>query len=545
MVGIADVLSGQARWCVVQGDCLDALRSMPDCCADSLVTDPPSGIGFMGREWDSNKGGRDNWIAWLTTRLREAYRVLKPGAHIVIWSLPRTSHWTGMAIENAGFEIRETIDHLFGSGFPKSLNVSQEIDDNDLRQWCIDQGWAWELVQKAKTRWRNAPKSTASRLNSRLKQWLCWRSGLVRQVVHSYSAGGNAGAPTAVKGGTYGAGTENSAPVELTITKGATEKSRKWDGWGTGLKPAKEVWWIARKPVEGTIVANVLTHGCGALNIDGCRVPTDWDEPDRPESWRNSGHTADSEAEKIAAPPGDGIQCHPLGRFPANVVLSHSADCGDECAEDCPVRRLGEQSGESCGTGEIIGGKPRTDSWVLGGTPDRSQARMQVGDSGTAARYFNTFNWDPELDDPFCYVPKPTTAERDAGCYHLPLKSAGECTGDREEGAPGTVNARAGAGGSSVGRHNHHPTLKSVELMRHLVRLVTPPGGLVLSLFAGSGTDGIAAHLEGMRFIGCELDAEFCEIARCRIAYWAARAHSGKPKAPAKKKGDRQIGLFG
>ena len=116
---------------LLQGDCIEVMRTMPDNSVDSLVTDPPAGISFMGKEWDDNKGGRDKWIAWLTEVMKEAYRVMKPGAHGLVWALPRTSHWTGMALENAGFEVRDRVAHIFGNGFPKSQNVGKAIDKSN------------------------------------------------------------------------------------------------------------------------------------------------------------------------------------------------------------------------------------------------------------------------------------------------------------------------------------------------------------------------------------------------------------------------------
>jgi DNA modification methylase len=284
------------RHSVEHANALEFLRGLPPDSIDALVTDPPSGIEFMGNDWDSDKGGRDEWIAWLAEIMREALRVLKPGAHGFVWAIPKTSHRTGMALDLAGFEIRDTLHHLYGTGMPHALNVSKAID-----------------------------KKLGTSAN--------------RVDIHSYVAGGNAGTSTKEKGGTYGVRAKNSPPVKLTVQTGGCDESRKWDGWHSELKPAVEHWILVRKPFKGTIAENVLKHGVGALNIDGCRVVTDW--ASRPASWHRSGHSAKPGAEKIAAPPGIGIQCHPQGRFPANLALSHAHECDNEqCAENCPIAQL-------------------------------------------------------------------------------------------------------------------------------------------------------------------------------------------------------------
>ena len=193
------------------GDCLQVLRGMADASVDSIVCDPPAGIAFMGKEWDKDKGGRDAWIAWMQSVAQECLRVIKPGGHALVWALPRTSHWTGMAWENAGWEPRDKIVHLFGTGFPKSHNLKGE-----------------------------------------------------------------------------------------------------WDGWGTALKPASEDWWLLRKPLDGTVATNVLKHGTGALNIDGCRV----------------AHNEDLSVERKTKPldtQGEGwgfkaVSRGNEGRWPANVM---------------------------------------------------------------------------------------------------------------------------------------------------------------------------------------------------------------------------------
>jgi site-specific DNA-methyltransferase (adenine-specific) len=543
---ISDVLDGNARYHLVNGDCLDVLRTIPDCSVDSIVDDPPAGIFFMGAAFDSDRGGRDNWIAWMTEICRESLRVLKPGGYLVCWELPRTSHWTATAVEDAGFEIRDVITHVFGSGFPKSLNLSLAIDKKD---------------------------------------------GLLadRQVVHQYTAGGNAGTSCAEKGGTYSVGVENSPAVQLAITRGATEKSRKFDGVGTAMKPASEQWIVARKPLIGTLVDNALMHGTGGLQIDACRVTTDWNEPDRPESWKRSGNSEAPGDASMLGTGGTGIQCHPMGRWPANFCLTHDAECrcvgaessttpvinrftdgakpfGDgaghpyessggesssqlvyDCVPGCPVKLLDEQSGESSCNGPVEHrhSDPNFKNTVYGlGMGGTESVTNRHADSGGASRFFNTFEWQPELDDPFIYLAKPSTAEREIGCENLPKRSAGEMTGGREDDSDAQNCPRTGAGRGSGGRHNHHPTLKSIALMTHLIKLVTPPGGITLSRFLGSGTDACAAVLSGFRCIGIEKEPDYFEIAKARVAYWSARGKPGIERPKTAKVDERQTSIF-
>ena len=184
------------------GDCLKVLKTLPSCSVDAIVTDPPAGIAFMGKSWDTDKGGRDAWIAWMQSIAQECLRVIKPGGHALVWALPRTSHWTGMAWENAGWEPRDKVVHLFGTGFPKSLNVSKAID-------------------KA--------------------------AGAEREVV-GYSRGvgveDNQGYGGIARGGV---GIVQKG-IDVPVTASATPEAHQWEGWGTALKPAAEDWWLLRKP---------------------------------------------------------------------------------------------------------------------------------------------------------------------------------------------------------------------------------------------------------------------------------------------------------
>jgi site-specific DNA-methyltransferase (adenine-specific) len=393
------------RAALFAGDAASVGEILPPESVDALVTDPPAGIGFMGKEWDKDKGGRDQWIEWLAGILRGAFTALKPGAHALVWALPRTSHWTKIAIENAGFEIRDEVEHLFGTGFPKNLDVSKAIDE---------------------------------------------RAGAVREVV---SIRGTKAAKLGDRG--------YAERVPDVVTAPATEAAAQWAGWGTALKPAHEVWILARKPLGGTVAENVLAHGTGALNVDACRI-------DAPEivdvsfsANAGSRYAGTYNGGKVSDPEPRITSATPAGRWPANVVLSHGLDCTDtECVEGCPVAQIGEP-----------------------------------------ARFF--------------YVAKPSRAERDFGCEGLPVKSGGEATG-RIDGSAGLNSPRAGAGRGG-GARNFHPTIKSFDLMGWLITLITPPGGTVLDLFAGSASTGIAALAEGFSFVGIEKDPEYHAIAKARI----------------------------
>jgi len=455
------------------GDCLKVLKTLPSCSVDAIVTDPPAGIAFMGKEWDTDKGGRDAWIAWMQSIARECLRVIKPGGHALVWALPRTSHWTGTAWENAGWEPRDKVVHLFGTGFPKSLNVGKAID-------------------KA--------------------------AGAQRPVIGHQRLGGNAAQSTAEKGGTYASNTNSVGvkPIEVPITVAATPEAKQWEGWGTALKPAAEDWWLLRKPLEGTVAANVLRYGTGALNIDACRIGTEERTYDL--TMVSGGFETTGGGRNVKSGEKTFV-----GRWPANVITDGSA----EVVSGFP------DGGAHSGKGTFV-----QHSWGV-----REPTKQNIEPSkGSAARFF--------------YCAKASRRDREEGCEHLVDRTGAEAV-DREEGSAGINSPRAGASRTAGKVKNHHPTVKHTELMRYLCRLITPPNGVVLDAFMGSGSTGKAAMLEGFNFIGIEQDAEYLEIAKARIEY--ALRNGGfadevvvkpAPKAGSslkvlrKKPGDDQIDLF-
>jgi hypothetical protein len=256
------------------GDCLDVLKTLADCSVDAIVTDPPAGIAFMGKEWDRDKGSKADWIQWMQSVADQCLRVIKPGGHALVWAIPRTSHWTGTAWEDAGWQPRDKIYHVFGSGFPKSLDVSKAIDKAA--------GAEREVVK-----WVSTPYKIDS---GAAEAEYCQLKGTKTLDENGYRT--------------------------TPITAPATEAAKRWEGWGTALKPAAEEWWLFRKPLIGTVAANVLEHGTGGLNIDGCRIATDELTPrnNKPgeNGWKNSS--------------GGYIEPSPLGRFPANLILTYPED---------------------------------------------------------------------------------------------------------------------------------------------------------------------------------------------------------------------------
>lgn len=410
------------RWALIGGDCRERVSRFAEHRFDAVVTDPPYELGFMGKAWDSSGVAfqAETWAAML--------RVLKPGAHLVAFGGSRTFHRIAVAIEDAGFEVRDTLCWLYGTGFPKSLNVGKALD-------------AAAGVERVVTR-RARVQDNARPDHIDMDP----RSSVDRE--------------------------RRDLP--------ATDAARQWEGWGTALKPGWEPIILARKPLDGTVAENVQRWGTGALNVDGCRIETT--ENLNGGAYASQGTTRDDGWGMERGGAGKYVQ--PAGRWPPNVCLDEEA-----------AALLDAQSG----IGTSRKGKPRVSS-APGNGWGMTKTGAEYDDSGGASRFF--------------YCPKASRAERDAGCESLRERSGGEILG-REEGSAGMSSPRAGAGRS--GRRNHHPTVKPIALMRWLVRLVTPPGGAVLDPFSGSGSTGVAVLEEGFSFCGVEQDAEYLEIARCRL----------------------------
>lgn len=386
----------------------------------------------MAKDWDSARGGMRQWVDWLAERLAECWRVLKPGGHILVWALPRTSHWTGLAIEQAGFDIRDRIAHLFGTGFPKGGMASKAIDK------------------------RMGTQSTVVGENPNHRPV----SGVAYEGVYQ---GGNTGAQH--------------------LTAPTSPEAQQWDGWANALKPACEDWWLARKPFKGSLVQNVLDNGVGLLHVDACRVgdfvnttPSGVDRYNK--MLAEQGYRPGAYQKGAPAPAGE-----KRGRWPAHLVLSHHPECkeagtkvekGHKGYPNGPGGKSVHWSENSKRSSEC-----RTGAWE--GIPDRDVVAWDCHDD-CPVRLLDQQNSECSR---FFYCAKPSKAERNAGLSDT---------------------------------QNNHPTVKSVALMSWLVRLVTPPDGIVLDPFCGSGSTGVAALKEGFRFVGIEQNADYVEIAKQRLA---------------------------
>ncbi|MGW5408988.1 DNA-methyltransferase [Streptomyces spiralis] len=450
------------------GDSRDVLPTLAGASVDAIVTDPPYELGFMGKSWDASG------IAYSVPLWRECLRVLKPGGHLVAFGGTRTYHRLAAAIEDAGFEVRDSLHWIYGSGFPKSLDVAKAIDKRREDRADLLKVAAFLAAARDCAGFTNRDIDEAFGLHGMAGHWT---AGAHRKVVmvpqweqwqrlqellgfgpemdaEVWRLNGRKGTPgeawaqrEVIGQRTTGIGTGRGAVPYIgdsenrDVTAPATEDAARWQGWGTALKPAHEPIVLARKPLAGTVAGNVLAHGTGALNIDSCRVPGG----ERPLvlSNRRSGNEV----------YGDGLQgslaagTTDTGRWPSNVILTHPPlvdehgqpvgdACADGCVDACPVAETDRQS-------------------------------------DGASRLFHVFRYEPKA---------PTT--------------------ERPRLPDGTT----------------HPTVKPLALMQWLVRLITPPGGTVLEPFAGSGTTLEAALAEGIASVGIERDEPHAELCRIRLS---------------------------
>jgi DNA modification methylase len=412
------------------GDNRQILPTLAENSVDAIVTDPPYELGFMGKSWDASG------VAFDPATWREALRVLKPGGHLIAFSGSRTYHRMAVAIEDAGFEIRDQIMWIYGSGFPKSHNISKGLD-------------------KA--------------------------AGAEREIL------GIARLQPDIRGNNYAQGQREYGgdTVPQYITKPATDEAKQWEGWGTALKPAHEPMVLARKPLVGTVAANVLTYGTGGLNIDGARVGK------TVETWPKSRSFPYGQDRTYGSKdaPTELTQEAPAGRWPANVIH----DGSDEVVALFP--EAGNKWKRNYGVEDYEGKQYAGGSFGGGGY----NGVNTYADSGSAARFF--------------YCAKASKRDRNEGLDGFEEKRDHD---GREEGGVGGSNPR---NRTNNYRQNHHPTVKPTDLMRYLCRLITPPNGTVLDPFMGSGSTGKAAMYEGFKFIGVEMTDEYLPIAKARIEF--------------------------
>ena len=424
---------------IYQGDCREEMAKIPDNSVDAIVTDPPYELGFMNKSWDST-GIANNVEVW-----KECLRVLKPGGHLLSFGGTRTQHRMVSAIEDAGFEIRDQLQWIFATGFPKSMNIGKAIDKH-LGHTPIDVGES--------PNWRESKRN---------------REQFGKMEVRGENAG--------------------------RITLPSSSQAKEWQGWGTCLKPAHEIICLARKPVsEKTVAENVLKWGTGGLNIDDCRIPVDPNVDDMlrettrgkrvTETWED-GSGFKNENNHLTGVRED-------GRFPANIIFDEEAG-----------RLLDEQA-------------PKTGAFAPVKSGYNGESNGIYGDYSTKGDDGASFHADGlQGASRFFYCPKSSKNERNAGLDGCEEKKMGRNQSSLDGGKmlTGSGNERSNT------KINFHPTVKPIKLIEYLVKLITPPNGVVLDPFMGSGTTGIAAKNLGHRFIGIEMDKEYCEIAQKRIAF--------------------------
>jgi site-specific DNA-methyltransferase (adenine-specific) len=417
------------------GNSLDVLKTFPSNSVDAVVTDPPYGLSFMGKKWDCQVPDQKIW--------EECLRVVKHGGYLLSFAGTRTQHRMAVRIEDAGFEIRDVIAWVYGSGFPKSLNIGKAVDNllGNERKFMGGEP---------------KPKEFSGKFDQRA-----------------------------------------SEDREKSLGNG------KHEGWGTALKPAFEPITMARKPLaENTVAENVMAWGTGGINIDGCRV-----EADNLAKLQKNWNRIQSKSQGIASTGIKAIDLSknaPTGRFPANFIHDGSEEVlaifPDTTPSKAGIRRPNKkQSTNAFGD--------------YNAQPDTIAGHEDAG--GSASRFF--------------YCPKASKQDREEGLDGFESKDS---TKQFREGTDPSYICADGYSRTTATPQskNNHPTVKPVDLMRYLCRLVTPTGGIILDPFMGSGSTGKAAALEGFDFIGIDLDENYCKISEARIneaikVYELARSH--------------------
>jgi len=432
-----EVIGNATLYCGDSNEILDSVDAV-----DSCVTDPPYGLSFMGKQWDYDVPNKELW--------RKVANSLKSGGHLLSFFGSRTYHRGVIPIEDAGFEIRDQLMWIYGSGFPKSYNIAKGIEGK---------------LTHGSANWNDWNKLDGDLVDSKIGY---------SKMQHNQGYRDK----------------DYSEKKHIQNVRFHTKEAQKYEGWGTALKPAHEPIVMARKPFKGSVAENVLEHGTGGINIDGCRVGTESLEY-RTTSYRDA---------KTGEFSGQGQTNHTTGqkavegRFPANVMH----DGSEEVLEIFPETKSGSiKEGTKQGFGNA-------DANVYGKSVGVTTARL--GSEGTASRYF--------------YCAKASKEDRDEGLEQQEaptenlqgLDTRGRAL-VREDGSKTLVERWK----PNQTRKNTHPTVKPVELMKYLCRLVTPQGGVVLDPFMGSGSTGKGALLEGFKFVGIEMEREYFDIACARL----------------------------
>ncbi len=430
------------------GDSRIRIKELADNSIDSVVTDPPYELGFMGKKWD-NTG-----IAYDVKLWKEVLRVLKPGGHLLSFGGTRTYHRMVVAIEDAGFEIRDMIEWVYGSGFPKSMDIGKAFDK---------------------------------------------QAGAKREVIGIVAQGRAASPRQDIRSGRMHASSDGNTRGYMgnQITSPATAQAHKWNGWGTALKPAHEPIVVARKPLtEKTVCENLVQWGTGGINIDKGRI-----SPNGIQLCQTNNHFDPSRTTNHFLLPEE-LHHGTLGRFPANFIHDGSAEVVAMFPTNAGAASLVRKGHDGSSNG-IYG------DYATKG----DDGATFYADNGTAARFFKVCPWSENDLFPLFYCAKASKSERNKGCNGLNDKHFNMRPFAGENCDLSVLKNRM----NSKHGKNHHPTVKPLSLMNYLIGLVTPPNGTTLDLFAGSGTTLLAAQQSGFGFIGIEKEPEYIPIIKSRI----------------------------
>lgn len=494
-----ELYSGNKHYKLYKGNMLDMLDNIEENSIDSVVTDPPYEIGLMGKSWDSSG------IAFQKETWQRCFKVLKEGGYLLAFGGSKTFHRIACAIEDAGFEIRDTIMWLYSSGFPKGINIGLAVDKRE----GIDNTTG------------NIVKGVATNNTVAMKNGL----------------GGN---------------------QEFSNMYKERQAQNQWKGWNSALKPSFEPIIIARKPFSGTLVDNVLENGVGGINIDECRVPFE----STPNPATNPLYRLENGYKTTAnANAGDSIvnfgtsknETNPLGRYPANTILTYNDETFDEVCGGLPNTRSGSRH-------NICERKETPTSYGY-----QTNTRNEFGDEGSAARYYKNCPYEDSdiwdyLEDieikRYFYSGKATKRDRDEGLDDFKARQKYYC-----DGRGNSLEIFGSTDGGRKPLKNIHPSVKPTSLMQYLVRLVTPKGGTILDPFNGSGSTGKAVMSENKernanyKYIGIEMTDEYLPISKARIEFEIPNYETKdfdnngneietKAKESQRNLGNKQISMF-